>query len=549
MTTTADAKPVTRGTSPTAAQPLAGFRTLVRFILRRDRIKLPAWVAGISLLAVYLVTVVESVLADPRQQDDVRRFMEGGIGAVFGPGYGRDDVTPDVYVAGVYGMIFFILTAIMTFQLVVRHTRLEEQSGRSELVRSNVVGRHATLTAALTVAVGANLALALLLAMALTLTGYGPGDGLLFGASVAAVGVVFAGVTALTVQVTVHSRAAAGLAGAVLGIAWAVRAAGDMLQDFGSPLSWLSPLAWSNQTRPYVDARWWPLLLSLALASGTAALGLLLSGRRDVGAGLVAARTGPPNAASWLASPVALVFRLQRASLAWWTVALAAFGLSFGAFTAQVTDVEGISQDRIDMFGGSVDTLADGYLGIVTLLTASLAGIVAFQGVQAARAAEAKGTAEPVLATATSRSAWLGSHLVVTSIGVTALLLIVGCATGIGAALSLGDGTYVATMTAAHLAHAPGLLALAGFTAAMLGVAPKAIGLTWGLLSLGLFNGLFGSLAELPLWLRSLLVTDHLGQPPLEPVSWTATGVLLAAALLLGAVGLVGFRSRDLDVR
>ena len=38
--------------------------------------------------------------------------------------------------------------------------------------------------------------------------------------------------------------------------------------------------------------RWWPLLFSVAFAAAAAALGYLLSTKRDVGAGLVPARAG-----------------------------------------------------------------------------------------------------------------------------------------------------------------------------------------------------------------------------------------------------------------
>lgn len=72
-----------------------------------------------------------------------------------------------------------------------------------------------------------------------------------------------------------------------------VRAAGDSLTEHGSLLSWFSPLAWSQQTRPFVDGRWWPLLLSLGLAAVTTAGAFALAGRRDLGAGLRAARRGP----------------------------------------------------------------------------------------------------------------------------------------------------------------------------------------------------------------------------------------------------------------
>lgn len=549
MTATAVREPTRAPTGRSAGDVFAGTGTLVRFILRRDRIKLPAWLLGISLLLFQLTSAASTIMETEQQREDVRRFMEGAVGAVFGPGYGRDDITPDLYVAGVYGLFFFILAALMSMLLVARHTRLDEQNGRAELIRSTVVGRYAQLTAALTVAVGANVLLALLLGGVMAAQGHAGPDGLLFGASVGAVGLAFAGITALTVQVTDYSRAATGIAGAVLGAAWAVRAAGDMMRDYGSPLSWFSPLAWSNQTRPYVDGRWWPLLLSVGLAAATAAVGLVLSDRRDVGAGLVAARAGSPVAARWLSSPLAVAFRLQRASLIWWTAALAAFGFAFGGFAAQITDVDGISQDRIEMFGGSVESVADGYLGVISLLTVSLAAVMAVLGVLAARLEETKGRAEPILATATSRRAWFGSYLAVVSVGLAGLLLVVGFATGLGAAASLGDGSYVWDMTAAHLAHFPGVLVLLGLAALLLGVFPKAIGVTWVLLGYSLFVGVFGSIIELPQWLRNMLPMEHIGRPPLDSVSWSVTAILLVIAGGLMAAGMLAFRRRDLETK
>jgi ABC-2 type transport system permease protein len=526
---------------------LAGTGTLIRFILRRDRIKLPAWLLGISVLLFYLATVVSGIAETDEGRQDLGRFMEGAVGAVFGPGYGRDDITPERYVAGVYGLFFFVPAALMSMLLVARHTRVDEQNGRAELIRSNVVGRHAQLTAVLIVTVGANALLALMLGGTMTANDFDGGEGLLFGASVGAVGLVFAGITALTVQVTEYSRAATGIAGAALGAAWAVRAAGDMIRDYGSPLSWFSPLAWSNQTRPYVDGRWWPLLLSVGLAVAAAAVGYALSARRDVGAGLVAARPGEPVAAPWLRSPLAVAFRLQRASLIWWTVALAVFGFMFGGLGDQIADPEDMSQDRIEMFGGSVDTLLDGYLGVITLFTAAYAGIMVVLGVQAVRSEETKGRAEPVLATATSRWAWLGSYLAVISLGLVGLLLVAGFATGTGAAVSAGDGSYIWDVTVAHLAHVPGVLVLLGIAALLFGVLPRTIGVTWAVLGYSLFVGLFGTIMDLPQWAHNLSPLEHIGQPPLDSISWSAAMILLVVAAGLMATGLARFRRRDLE--
>jgi ABC-2 type transport system permease protein len=531
----------------TAGDVLTGTGTLARFVLRRDRVKLPAWVLGMTLLLLYFAKVVLPGVAEtPEQLEDLRRLMEGPVGAVFGPGYGSDAITAERYIAGNYGLFFFVLAALMNMLLVARHTRAEEQDGRAELVRANVVGRHAPLTAVLVVAVGANTILALLLGAAMAGSGFDGGDGLLFGAGVAAVGLVFAALTAVTVQVTEYSRAATGMAGAVLGAAWVVRAAGDMLRDHGSVLSWFSPLAWSNQARPYVGGRWWPLLLSLTCAVALTAVAYVLSNRRDVGAGLVAARTGQPEAAPWLASPLAAAFRLQRASLAWWTGALAAFGFLFGAFAEQMTDPEDISADRVEMFGGSMDTLVDGYLGTITVFVATLAGVMVTLGVQAARSEETRGHAEALLATATSRWAWFGSHVAVVAVGMVGLLLVAGLATGLGAAVSVGDASYVGDLTAAHLAHAPGVLVLLGLAALLFGVLPRAIGATWLLVGYSLFAGLFGSVTDHPQWLRNVSPLVHTGQPPLDAISWTASALLLAVAAGLTAGGLAAFRRRDL---
>src|SRR5690606_28098625 len=103
---------------------------------------------------------------------DLERFMQGSVGAIFGPGYGRDAITIERYVTGVYGIFFFIGAALMSILLVARHTRADEQAGRADLVRSNPVGPQATLGAAMAVAAGANGLLALLLAGVLALNGY-----------------------------------------------------------------------------------------------------------------------------------------------------------------------------------------------------------------------------------------------------------------------------------------------------------------------------------------------------------------------------------------
>jgi ABC-2 type transport system permease protein len=530
---------------------LAGTGTLIRFILRRDRIKLPAWLLGITLFLFYYATALPEVYQTDEQLQGLSTFMEGPAAALFtGPGYGREDLTIERAIVGVYSLYFFVLAALMSIQLVTRHTRADEQNGRTELVRANVVGRHAQLTAVLIVAVAANVLLSFLLAGGLAASGYDAGQGLLYGAGIGAVGLVFAGITALTVQVTEYSRAANGLAGAALGAAWAIRALGDMIQDHGSWLSWFSPMAWSQQTRAYVDGRWWPLALSVGLAVVAAGAGYVLSGRRDVGAGLVAARRGSPDAPAWLRSPFTFAFRLHRSSLIWWTVALGVAGFLFGAITDTIAEgYQDLGEDMLATLGGDVDRLVDGFLGLMAFYMLLMVCIFAIRGVHSLRAEETKGRAEPVLATATGRWAWVGSNLAVLAIGVAWLMLVAGFATGVGAAVAVGDAGYVWDVTWAYLVQIPAAWLVLTIAVLLFGVLPRAIGVTWAAFGYGVIVGTFGAIMDAEQWVYNLSPLDHIARLPLEELGWAPVLILTAAAAGLATLGLAAFGRRDLETK
>src|SRR5699024_3388832 len=65
----------------------------------------------------------------------------------------------------------------------------------------------------------------------------------LFGLSVAALGMVFAGVETLTLQLSPYSRVGSGIAGAILAVSFIVRGFGDMSAVQGGALDWLSWLS------------------------------------------------------------------------------------------------------------------------------------------------------------------------------------------------------------------------------------------------------------------------------------------------------------------
>jgi len=531
---------------------LTGTGAVVRFILRRDRIRLASWVGAIAVSVVLFASSLPTYYADAAARQARAQLMENpGLRAIAGPGYGLDRYTFGAMIAQELLSWTAIFVAFMSFLLVVRHTRAEEETGRAELVRSGVVGRHAHAAAALVVVVGADLVLGALIAIGLGSLGMEDvtwGGSLLFGAALASIGIVFAGVAAVTAQVNESARGAAGLAGAAFAAAYLVRAAGDMREIGGSVLSWLSPIGWAQQTRAYVDDRWWPLLPSVALAAILVVVALRLSTRRDFGAGLVRPRPGPATGSPLLSSPLGLAWRLHRTSVMWWGAAMFAFGLGYGALAGEVErfveDLSGTVREWLAGIGG--ESFVDSWLAVIASMVAVTVAVFAVLAALRPRSEEYARRAEPVLATAVSRAGWVGSHLAVALGGSVLLLLLSGLGLGISASAALGDASVLPKMIGAMLAYLPAVWLTVGIGVALFGLVPRASLLVWIVIAYSSLIGMFADLLGLPDWTVDLSPFGHVPLLPAVGMRWTPIVLLTAIAAGLTAIGLFAFRRRDL---
>lgn len=463
-----------------------------------------------------------------------------------GPAYGLDAPTYERFFAAGYGLYFGVIAALMNIMLVVRHTRGEEQTGRAELVRANVTGRHSALTATLLVA-GITNALAVVVVAGLAVaSGYGMTGSVLFAAGVGTVGLAFAGISAMTVQLSEYSRAAAGMAGAVLGAAFLIRAGGDMPEVGGTALSWVSPLAWAQQTAPFVLDRWWPLVLPVALFAVTTVAGYLLLRRRDLGASLVAVRPGRAEARPGLGTPIGLAWRLQPGGILGWGVALVLAGAVDGAFAQAMLDAaDGLSAAMRQMFGAQ--DMLNGYLAFIAVFVGYLAAAYAVFAVQSLHREEQRGRADLVLATPTARRSWMGSHLLVIALAIVGIMTLAGAGTGLVAAGVAGDGSLVWDVTAAHLNLVVGPLVVLGAAALLYGVLPALLApIAWTLVGLMVLVGNFGALLDLPDAVLNLSPLSHPAQLPAEPFAVAPVVVLLAVAAVGIAGGITGFSRRQL---
>lgn len=535
---------------PVAHRHLEGTVALLRLMARRDRVRLAGWTAGCAGFMAYVVLAIPRAYGSDEELKAATSLFEDPIGRLFtGPGYGFDEPTLERFVTNGYGLYLLVMSALMSLLLVVRHTRQEEQTGRAELVRAGVVGRHAPMMATLVNVVVSNAVIAFATFVVMTgIGGFGAGGSVLFAVALAANGLAFAGVATITAQVTAYSRAASGSAGMVLGAAFVLRAAGDMVSQGGSLLSWCSPLGWGQQTAPFVLDRWWPLLLTVGFAAATTSTGFVLSTRRDFGAGLRQVSPGRAEARPSLGTPWGLVLRLQRATILGWTASLAVSGLLYGAFTdALMGTLEDLPDVFLELFGE--DDLLAGYLAYMAVFMAYLAGMYAIHAVQGMRSEEVEGRAEAVLSTAVGRSTWCAAHVGVAAVAASVMMAITGLATGLGAALVTGDAHHLADMTWAHLNQVPAVLVVLGVAALFVGWAPRALPLTWAVVVYGLLVGTFGELMNLPRVVFDVSPYEHLARLPQEAFSPVPAVLLTLLAAALAALGMLGFSRRDLDTR
>jgi ABC-2 type transport system permease protein len=548
--TTATRSPVAAGrTARAGGGALTGTGTLTRLILRRDRLRVPAWIGGIALVQVSGAASYPGLYptAADRQTQAAVMADNPAMRVMTGPGHGLDSYTYGAMMANEYLGFMVIFVALMSVLMVVRHTRTEEETGRAELVRSSVVGRYAPMTAALLSVALTNLLLGLLVALGMGTLGIESIDwtgSFVFGAAFAAVGLVFAGAAAVTSQVTANPRAAAGMAGALIGIAYAVRAIGDV---GGNGLSWLSPIGWAQASAPFVDNNGWPLLLALAAAGVLLIAGFALSNRRDLGSGLRAERGGSPAAVAWLGTPLGFAWRLQRASFLWWAFALFVTGLGYGSaidVVEEYADNE-IVQEMVQDIGGA--TLTEAWLSMVIALLAMVCTIFAILAALRPRREETAGRGELVLATAVSRTGWVATHAAIALLGGVVMLLVSGVGLGLAAAAGTGDSGLFWDVVKASLGYAPAVWLTAGLAVTVFGLLPRAIGLAWALLVWAILVVYLGGLLQLPQWLLDLSPFTHVPRMPAGEFTALPLVILTMLAAGLVAIGLAGFRRRDLE--
>jgi ABC-2 type transport system permease protein len=520
------------------ASRFTGVGSLIRLALRRDRARLLIWIAALTLMMVYAPNGIKLAYPDEAQRAARVNLLKTPAGMILGgPMFGVNETDLGVMMANELMLTLIIAASILSILTVIRHTRAEEESGAAELVLSSVVGRHARTYAALIVVGGVNAILTVTMTAAMAATGFGVVDTAAMCLGITGVSMAFGAVAAVTAQLWRQGRAATGAAMAALALAALVRGVGDVIDNSGSALSWLSPIAWAQQMRPFVDLRWWPFAMLVVLAVGLTVLAVVLESSRQYDDGVIPSSGEHPNAHP-IRSVFGLHMTLQRGQTIGWGVGLLLSGLAFGSMTKSLLDAAEGNEllQRVLAQQGT-----DGVYTTLTQFLAAAATAYVVSCVLRVRADEESGLGETVLAGSVSRWHWLVSAVAAVVAGSTVLMFFAGLGMGLGAGLTIDEPQTIWRLTLAGLAFVPAMAAMAGVAA--LAVALRQSWIGWLAVTFVITSLYLGALLRLPQW---LLDASPIGQTraPSEYSAAALAAMVVAAAALTFVAGAI-YRRRD----
>lgn len=522
---------------------MPGVLRLLLFQARRDRVAVPVWILGITLLSFATSAAVATQFADEAAQVAILTLASANPAFLFLRGL------PDG--TGVGAVVFFqgyaftaVLAGLMSTFLVVRHTRSDEELGRAELLGSVPIPRAASLAATLLLGTAANLVLAVFVAGAFIAAGLPAAGSAAAGAAVGSVGIFFVALAAVAAQALPSGRSANGVAAGLVGVAYLVRGIGDALGTPSADLlhvasawpSLLSPIGWGQRTRPFSSPDLAFLLVPLAAAAALAALAVVIRRRRDVGASLLPERVGKERAGVGGRSFVGLAWRLQRSTVAGWCVGAAALGAVAGVLSPVASETVSSIAPLRELIARLVPGGQTGLIDVFVTALLGMAGVfAAAAGIQAVlrmRAEEAEGRAEILLSAPVSRARWLGANLFVAAVSAAVVSTTAGTAAAVGLAVSGTSDGPAWSLVPAALAHVPAALVFAAAAAVAFALAPRlSILVAWGVLAVAIVLGEFGELFGLPAWLQDASPFRHSSAMPVESFNQAgAVGLLLVAA-------------------
>jgi ABC-2 type transport system permease protein len=524
---------------------MAGFGKYMRFLVKRERINSTIWAFSLVIFTWAIAAYYPSLFPT---QSDIAAMAEmlksPAMVGIMGPVFGGDTPSVAMMFTQEMSVWIFIAAAVMNIFFTGRHTRADEELGRLEMFRALSVGRHTGAASVMCGAFVLNAVIALfttLLMMSAGMDGANFAGCLAYSSAVFAVGLFFAAATLLFAQLFSTSRGVTGAAFAVLGAAYMLRAVGDIQNN---ALAYISPLGLGLRVFAFYENNFQYVVILLAEAVVLTVAAFAVLNFRDHGQGVIPARKGTANASRFLRSPLSLAWRLTRNSALIWCAAVFAIGAMYGAMFGDIEDFANQNDYYRQIIAGGVDiagSMIDSYAAFLFVIMSLISVIPIITTANKIHAEERRGRLEQVLAHGVSRAKMYGAYIII-GVGLTIFLQFcaaVGVYAASGGLVTFGD------MLAASLAYIPAILLMLGLVVFLVGLLPKLTALVWVVYGYAAFAAIFLRIFDLPDWLPKLSPFGNVPMLPVAEFDIVPFVALLVIAVALTALGVVGFRGRD----
>lgn len=518
---------------------------IIRLLFRQDRLKIILWLVGIVGVSLAVAFIYPDIYQTTEDLAGFGATMQNpAMISMLGPAY---DSLASYNVGTAYATEMLIFTsiavAIMNILLVSSSTRVDEEEGRLEIVRSLPVGRLSYTSASMLMILVINAVLVLVHSFGLAAVGHEPFTweaAFLYSLNLGLTGLFFAGITVVSAQLAETSRSTRGIAFGVLIVAYLVRAIGDVLNE---TVSLFSPLGWTVRTEVFVNNVWWPIFV---LAIGSAVLiatGFILNSRRDISQGLLPQTAGKRRASSFLKTMPGLVWRLEKTKIISWIIGIfllaAAFGAILGDLETYFSDMEVLQAFLPDQDSASMtEQFLVLLFGIMSLFT----GIPAITMMTSLKKEEKDERLDNIYSRVVSRTKVMFSYYLIGLIVIVVIQALMGLGIYATASQVMDEPLAFETFMEAALVYIPSLWLMLGLVTLLIGLVPKAAGLIWLYLSFTFVVMYLGDVFEFPEWLNNLSVFHHTP----ETFEWAPLLIISGLAVIVTIIGFIAYNKRDI---
>ncbi len=526
-----------------------GVWKLMKFILKRDWLRILIWVASIVIIEAIMAMALVEMYPTAADRESFKLVMDNPVMvAMFGQAYGYDNYTFGAMWAHMMYLWMGLIVGVMGVILVTKHLRNEEEEGRYEMIRSMPVGRDAYLLATILLMGGVVLIMTIFKAITMSALGIESLDfagSLNYSIGLGLITMFFISLSAVVSQLYQNNRSVMGMGFGLLLSFYLLFAIGMVSSPF---LKWLSPFQYMLESQAYVNNYYWPLLILLALAVGLIVLALYLSSIRDLDAGFFKEKQGKKNIAKYVNRPFGFAVRTTMTMMIYWTLTLFILGASYGSIFGDLEAFLGnneLLQQMLPEIPGV--PLATQFMGIIMMVMGIAACIPAVLIANKVANEEKKNRMETIMSHSVPRLEMMTSYIVLAVLA--GILMLFFSAVGLYAASSsvMDDPIPFATMIEAIMVYIPSMILLIGLSALISGFTPNKSWVVNLYLGLSFFIVYIGQIVDIGELLQKFTPFNYIPRLPVDDMNWWTQIIIVVIGLGLMGIGYWRYQQRDLQ--